>query len=218
MQISRYSAISRILAFLAVSCAIAAVAWSIRDYSLLAVGIPGLAAGHLYSWHRREISIRRKLILLLFMVLTVFLGGDILLSGLSDRLLLSRYLIYGLVLGSFDLISRRNAIASLILGILLLVLISELALSSWFLAFLVVFTILALTSAVISRVDAETDQAMVVGELRWLTAGRVWLGFAIGTLLVAAIFFLLMPRLASSQVTQASWLPSRLDLSLAALS
>jgi len=34
------------------------------------------------------------------MVLTVFLGRDILLSGFSDRLVLSRYLIYGLVLGT----------------------------------------------------------------------------------------------------------------------
>src|SRR3990172_645465 len=135
MRISKYPAMSRLLAFLAVSSAIAAVAWSIRDFSLLAIGIPGLAAGHLYSWRRREASIRRSLILLLFMVLTVFLGGDILLSGLGDRLLLSRYLVYGLVLGSFDLMRKRNVMASIILGTLLLVLISEVALNPWFLVF-----------------------------------------------------------------------------------
>src|SRR3972149_1670159 len=155
MRITNYPAISRLLAFLAVSSAIAAVGWSIQDFSLLAIGIPGLAAGHLYSWRRREASIRRSLILLLFMVLTVFLGGDILLSGLSDRLLLSRYLIYGLVLGSFDLMRKRNVMASIILGTLLLVLISEVALNPWFLVFVVVFTVLALTSAAISRVEAE---------------------------------------------------------------
>src|SRR3989304_7630674 len=146
MRISNYPAISTLLAFLACSSAIAAVGWSIQDLSLLAIGIPGLAAGHLYSWRRREASIRRSLILLLFMVLTVFLGGDILLSGLSDRLLLSRYLIYGLVLGSFDLMRKRNVMASGIVGALLLVLISELALNLWFLVFVFLFTILALSA------------------------------------------------------------------------
>src|SRR3972149_1270551 len=156
MPVSKYPVISRVLAFLAVSLVIAAVGWTIRDYSVLAIGVPGLAAGHLYSWRRHEASIRRSLILLLFMVLTVFLGGDILLSGLSDRLLLSRYLIYGLVVGSFDLMRKRNVMASVILGALLLVLISEVALNPWFLVFVVVFTVLALTSAAISRVEAET--------------------------------------------------------------
>lgn len=218
MRTTRYSAASRIFAFLAVGCSIAAVAWVIRDPGLLAIGIPGLAAGHFYSWRRREASIRRSLILLLFMVLTVFLGGDILLSGLSDRLLLSRYLIYGLVLGSFDLMRRRNVIASLILGGLLLVLISELALNFWFLVFPVVFTVLALTAVALSRVEAEASQAILVGEFKWLTAVKFWLGFAAGVLLISAIFFLLMPRLASNQIAQASWLPSRLDLSLSGLS
>ncbi|MEK7353349.1 MAG: transglutaminaseTgpA domain-containing protein, partial [Chloroflexota bacterium] len=214
MRISSYPAVSRALAFLAVSSAIAAVSWSIQDFSLLAIGIPGLAAGHLYSWRRREASIRRSLILLLFMVLTVFLGGDILLSGLSDRLLLTRYLIYGLVLGSFDLMRKRNVMASVMLGALLMVLISELALNVWFLVFVVIFTILALMSAAVSRVEAETVRAVVIGEIKRLTAWKVWLVFAGAVVLVAAVFFLLLPRLASNQLTQANWLPSRLDLSL----
>src|SRR3990172_2182833 len=151
MPVSRYPVISRLLAFLAVSSVITAVGWAIRDYSLLPIGILGLGAGHLYSWRRREASIRRSLILLLFMVLTVFLGGDILLSGLGDRLLLSRYLIYGLVLGSFDLMRKRNVLASIILGTLLLVLISEVALNPWFLVFVFLFTVLALTSEALGR-------------------------------------------------------------------
>ena len=181
MQTTKYSASSRIFAFLAVSVAIAVVAWLSRDPLLMAIGIPGLAAGHFYSWRQRDISIRRSLILLLFMVLTAFLGGDILLSGLSDRLLLSRYLIYGLVLGSFDLMRRRNIIASLILGCLLLVLISELALDVWFLVFPLVFTVLALLAIAFDRVEAEKSQSVVVGEFKWLTAGRFWLGFVTGT-------------------------------------
>ena len=117
MRATNYPAIAKVLAFLAVSSSIAAVGWSIQDFSVVAVGIPGLAAGHLYSWRRREASIVRSLILLLFMVLTVFLGEDILRSGLSDRLLLSRYLIYGLVLGSFDLMRKRHVMASVILSL-----------------------------------------------------------------------------------------------------
>ena len=214
MLIDKYSVVSRFLAFLAVSCAIAAVAWASRDPILLAIGIPGLAAGHFYSWRRRDASIRRSLMLLLFMVLTIILGGEILLSGLSDRLLLSRYLIYGLVLGSFDLRRRRNIVASLILGGLLLILISEFALSLWFLALLLVFAVLALTAATVGRVETETSQATLVGEFRWFTAGKVWAGLVTGTLLLSAVFFLLMPRLASNGVAQASWLPSRLDLSI----
>ncbi|MFQ6122110.1 MAG: DUF3488 and DUF4129 domain-containing transglutaminase family protein [Dehalococcoidales bacterium] len=217
MATDKYSTSSRFFAFLAVSCPIVAVAWASRDAVLLAVGILGLAAGHFYSWRRRDTSIRRNLILFLFMLLTAFLGGEILLTGLSDRLLLSRYLIYGLALGSFDLMKRSNVMASLVLGALLLVLISELALSLWFLAFSVAFTVLALISVALSRIEAETSQAVLVGKVSWLTAGKVWLGFATGTLLLSAIFFLLMPRLASGQVAQASWLPSRLDLSLGGL-
>ncbi len=217
MQIAKYSANSRFFAFLAVSCSIAAVAWASRDILLLAIGVTGLAAGHFYSWHRRDGSIRRRLILLLFMVLTVFLGGDILLSGLSDRLLLSRYLIYGLVLGSFDLVRKRNIIASMILGSLLLVLISEVALDIWFLVFPLLFTVLALIAVAIGRMEAEIDQGVLVGEFRWHTAGRFWLGFAASTFLLAAVFFLFMPRLVSSNIAQANWLPSRLDLSLSGL-
>lgn len=215
MQNRKYRALSRILAFLAVSCAIFSVAWLIRDYTLLAIGIPGLAAGHYYSWRRPEALLMRSLILLLFVALTVYLGGDILRSGFSDRLLLSRYLIYGLVLGSFDLMRRRNVIASLVLGTLLMVLVSELALNFWFLAFLVPFIVLALISAITSHIELEAEQAEQVGRIGWPGIARVWLGLATGILLIAAIFFLLMPRVASSQVRQASWLPSRLDLTQA---
>ena len=212
------AAVSRLLAFLAVGCAIGAVAWTIRDPLLLAVGVLGLAAGHFYSWRRRHASIRRSLILLLFMVLTAYLGGDILLSGLSDRLLLSRYLIYGLVIGSFDMMRPRNVLASLVLGGLLLVLVSELALNFWFLVFPVGFFILAIASVVVSRIEIETARAVVVGELKWRPLIRLWFGFTLAAVLISASFFLLMPRLVSSQVAQANWLPSRIDLSLGGLS
>ena len=217
MRIINYTVGSRFCAFLAVSCAIAAVAWACRDPLLLAVGIPGLAAGHLYSWHKREVaSTRRTLIsFFLMLLLTIYLGHEVFIARAGDRLLLSSYLIYGLVLASFDLMRRRNVIASLILGALLLMLISEFALELWFLVFPVIFVVLALIAVAFSRIDVETGQVTLVGELRLFTAARAWLGFAAATFLLSAVFFLLMPRLASSEVAQASWLPSRLDLSLA---
>jgi len=213
MQATEYKATARILAFLSVSCAIGAVAWLIRDYSLLAIGIPGLAAGHYYSWRRPRASLLRSVMLLLFMILTIYLGGDILLSGLSDRLLLTRYLIYGLVLGSFDLMRRGNVMASLVLGVLLMVLISELALDFWFLAFLIPFLIFAVLSAISSRAELDAENAELVGELDRKGHASAWAGFSVAVLLIAGVFFLTIPRIASGQVTQASWLPSRLDFS-----
>ncbi|MFC2005733.1 DUF3488 and DUF4129 domain-containing transglutaminase family protein [Chloroflexota bacterium] len=210
---------SRIFAFLAVGIAIAAVAWATRDPSLLAVGIPGLAAGHFYSWRwRGAISTARTLTLFfLMLLLTIYLGRELFLYRVGDRVFIARYLIYGVVLGSFDLMRGKNLAASLVVGALLLVLISELALNLWFLVFAIVFAVLALVAVALGRIDSEKDQAILVGEFNWLTAGKFWMGFTISTLLVASLFFLLMPRLASSQVTQASWLPSRLDLSLGRL-
>jgi hypothetical protein len=207
---------SRLFAFLAVSCAIAAVAWASRAPLVLAIGILGLAAGHYYSWRRRDnISTRRTLVLFFFMlILTIYLGRDMLLYGAGDRVLLAHYLIYGLALGSFDLMRKRNLLASLILGALLLTIISEVALDLWFLVFPVVFMALSLVAVVTSRIEAETSQAVTIGILNWRTIGKVCLAFTAVILLVSTTLFLLMPRVTSRQVAQANWLPSRLDLSL----
>jgi len=217
MKITNYQLTSRVFYFFAVSVCIAAAAWTSRDPLMLAVGIPGLAAGHFYSWKRRDnISTRRTLLLFfLMLVLTIYLGREMLLYAAADRLVLVRYLIYGLAIGSFDLMRKRNLVASLMLGTMLLILISELALDLWFLAFPVAFTVLAVTAFALGRIETETDRGALIGELKWATAGRTWLGFALSTLLLSSVFLLLMPRLASGQVAQASWLPSRLDLSQA---
>ena len=216
MRTTYYQPVARLFAFLAVSCAIAAVAWASRDPLVLAIGILGLAAGHYYSWRRCDnISTRRTLILFFFMfILTIYLGQEMLLYGAGDRMLLSRYLIYGLALGSFDLMRKRNLLASLILGALLLMIISEIALNLWFLVFPVVFTALSLIAVVTGRIDTEASQSVTVGKLSWLTTGKVCLVFTTFALLLSTTFFLLMPRVTSSQVAQATWLPSRLDLSL----
>ncbi|MFC2034165.1 DUF3488 and DUF4129 domain-containing transglutaminase family protein [Chloroflexota bacterium] len=216
----KYAVISRIFAFLATSCSISAVAWIIRDPLLLAIGIPGLAAGHFYSWHQRNATLRHRtlitfiLMALLIVLLNAYMGEGMAIYGITDRLLLSRYLIYGLVLASFDLVKRRYVIASLILSSLLLILISEFALNLWFFAFLITFTILALIAVILNRIDAESSQARLIDEVSWFTKGKAWLNFAMITLILSTILFLFIPRITSNSVTQASWLPSRLDLSL----
>ena len=44
------------------------------------------------------------------------------------------------------------------------------------------------------------------------------IGFALGTLLLSAVLFLFIPRLAAGQIAQANWLPTRLDLGIGGLS
>lgn len=219
MQAREYLASSRFIVFLAVACSVTAVAWAIRDPLLFVIGISGLAAGHFYSWLRHDsLSRLRMLILIVLMVLlTIYLGADMLFSGIGDRLLLARYLAYGLVLGSFDLTRRRNVLSCLVLGGLLLVLVSEFALDWSFLAFAVIFTILSLAAAAVDRVETEGKKSVLVGKSGWSSAGRASLAFAAFTMLVSAVLFLAMPRIGRGQMAQASWLPSRLDLTLGGL-
>ncbi len=220
MRTDKYTAGTRLFAFLAVSCCIVAVAWASREPLLVAIGVPGLAVGHLYSWwQRNSVSWLRTLILLvLIILLTLYLGEEVLLSGISDRVLLSQYIVCGLVLGSFDLMRKRNLMASVILGGLLLMLITELALNLWFVAFPVAFMLLASTSIAVSRIGTEASGAVPVGEFRWFTGGKTWLAFAACTLLLSGVLFLFIPRIAAGQVTQANWLPTRIDLGLGGFS
>jgi hypothetical protein len=102
-----------------------------------------------------------------------------------------------------------------VLGALLLVLVSELALSVVFVAFVVLFTVMAIGAAATGRSEAEAEQATVIGETRPFVQLTFWLGFAAVVVLAAGMLFLLMPRVSSRQVAQANWLPSRLDLGLA---
>jgi hypothetical protein len=153
-------------------------------------------------------------VILLLILPTAYLGEELWFSGLSDRLLLAHFLVYGIVIGSFDLVRRRSLVASLILGGLLLGLISEFVFNAWFLIFPAVFTLLALTAVAVGSVETEAGRSVLVGEPRWLGAGKVWVGFATGALMLSAVLFLVMPRFVTAQVAQASWLPSRIDLTL----
>ncbi|MFH1381514.1 MAG: transglutaminaseTgpA domain-containing protein [Chloroflexota bacterium] len=214
MRITNYSASTRFFTFLASAMAVAGVGWTSRDASVVVIGILGTAAGHFYSWHTRfsPSRLRTGLLILFMAALGIYLSGAIISTG--DRLLLARYLVYGLVIGSFDLPKRRNVMASLVLAGLLLVLIAEMALDLWFIVFILIFAVLAVAAVTLDRTEAETRQTVTVGELSWLTLGKAWLGLTIVTFLLAGVFFLMVPRLASVEAAQTSWLPSRLDLSL----
>ena len=108
MTITKHAFSSRFLAFLAISCAIAVVARVSGDVTVL---------------------------LLLLTVLLVYLGRDMLFSWSSDRILLARYLVLGLIVASFDLRTRRNVLGTLVLASLLLVLSAKWALTCGFLSY-----------------------------------------------------------------------------------
>ena len=204
----------RFLAFLAISCSVAAVAVVSGDLLLLGVGVAGLATGTIYMWRvRYAVSrVRTGVLLLLLLVLLAFLGRDMLFSLNNDPLLLARYLVFGLIVSSFDLRTRRNVLGTLVLAGMLFVLLTTMAFSLWFPVLMGSFVLLALAAATMSHIDEEASRAIVVSEGSRRAAGKVWTAFAAGFVLLSVALFLLMPRIGASGLVQASWLPSRIDL------
>ena len=211
---ARYALNFRFLAFLAISCSIAAVAVVSSDPLLFWVGVAGLATGTVYMWRvRYAVSrVRTGVLLLLLLTLLAFLGRDMLFSLNNDPLLLARYLVFGLIVSSFDLRTRRNVMGTLILAAMLFVLLTTMAFSLWFPVLMGSFVLLALAAATMGHIDEEASRAMVVGGGSRRAAGMVWTAFATVFVLLSAALFLLMPRIGSSGLVQASWLPSRIDL------
>ena len=211
---TKYALNFRFLAFLAISCSIAAVAVVSVDPLLFVVGVAGLATGSIYMWRvRYAVSrLRTGLLLLLLLVLLAFLGRDMLFSLNSDPLLLARYLVFGLIVGSFDLRTRRNVVGTLVLAGMLFVLLTTMAFSLWFPLLMASFVLLALAAATVGHIDDETSGAIVVGGVSRRVAGKVWTAFATAFVVLSVALFLLMPRIGSSGLVQATWLPSRIDL------
>ena len=184
------------------------------DVTVLLVGIAGLAAGNIYIWRVGYTVSRARtaVLLLLLTVLLVYLGRDMLFSWSSDRILLARYLVLGLIVASFDLRTRRNVLGTLVLASLLLVLLSEVGFDLWFPILLGGFVLLALAAATLGHSEEEAAQGIIVGGGRLLAASRVWVVFVVAFLLLAGAIFLVMPRFGLGGLTQATWLPSRIDL------
>ncbi|MBI4200998.1 MAG: DUF4129 domain-containing protein [Chloroflexi bacterium] len=214
MRFARSILSYRVLGFLALSLAVAAVAIASNDPVLFWGGVGGVAAGHLYMWRRRyeNSRLRTIVLVLLLLILLIYLARDMFFSLTADRLLLARYLVFGLVVTSFDLRTRRNLLGALVLAGLLLVLLSEMAFGPWFPAITGVFVVLALGAAIIGHQEEEASRAVVVGQGRTVAAVTVWAWSAPGALLLTGVIFMLMPRLTTGGLGQASWLPSRIDL------
>ena len=211
---TRYALNFRFLAFLAISCSIAAVALVSSDPLLFGVGVAGLATGTVYMRRVRyaRSRVRTGVLLLLLLVLLAFLGRDMLFSLNSDPLLLARYLVFGLIVGSFDLRTRRNVLGTLVLAGMLFVLLTTMAFSLWFPVLMGAFVLLALAAATVGHIDEEASQAVVVGGGTRRAAGMLWTGFGTVFVLLSVALFLLMPRIGAAGLVQASWLPSRIDL------
>ena len=214
MEISRYALSYRLLAFLAITCCFAGVARASGDALLFAVSVAGLTTGHLYMWrsHYAASRIRTGVLHLLLTILLIFLGRDMLFSWTNDPLLLARYLVYGLIVTSFDLRTRRNVMGTLVLAGMIFMLLGQMAFDLWYPVLVGVFVLLALAAGTAAHIGEETRRAGVVIGGTWLTAGKVWASFLFGFIILAAAVFLLTPRIGFGALTQASWLPSRIDL------
>ncbi|MEE8442322.1 MAG: transglutaminaseTgpA domain-containing protein [Dehalococcoidia bacterium] len=212
-RVARYGLSSRSLAFLAICCAIAAVAWVGNDPLLFLVGSSGLAAGNVYMWRTRYATsrVRTAVLLLLLIILLAYLGRDMVFSRTGDQLLLARYLVYGLIVNSFDLRTRRNVMGTLLLAGMLFILLSPMAFTLWFAVLMGTFVLLALGAATAGHIEEEAGQTIVAGGRNGLSPGRALVGLIATFLVLSAAFFLLMPRFGLGGLTQASWLPSRID-------
>ncbi|MCZ6788821.1 MAG: transglutaminaseTgpA domain-containing protein [Chloroflexi bacterium] len=211
---TKYAFNFRFLAFLAISCSIGAVAGVSSDPLLFTVGVAGLATGTIYMWRVRYAGsrVRTGVLLLLLLILLAFLGRDMLFSLNSDPLLLARYLVFGLIVSSFDLRTRRHVLGTLVLAGMLFVLLTTMAFSPWFPVLIGTFVLLTLAAATMGHIDEEASRAIVVGGGSLRAAGTVWTAFATVFVLLSVAIFLLMPRIGASGLVQASWLPSRIDL------
>ncbi len=205
---------SRFLAFLAIASAIAAVAWVSRDPLVLVVGVAGLAVGNIYMWrtHYAPSRVRTAVLLLLLLFLLFYLARDMIFSWRNDPVLLARYLVFGLIVSSFDLVTRRNVLGNVVLAGMLLVLLSPMAFGLWFPLLLTLYMVLALSAAVQGHMEEERTQATVVGDGVRPTGFVALSGLHLGFLIVAGALFLLMPRFGFGGLGAATWLPSRIDL------
>lgn len=213
-MIARSATAARTLAFLATMCSVAAVARLSGDVVLLVVGIAGLAGGNIYMSRTGYSAsrLRTAVLFLMLVALLAYLGRDSLFSWTSDRLLLARVLVYGLIVTSFDLRTRRHVLGSLVVSGLLLVFLSEMSFGLWYPALVGAFVLLALGAATAGHGEEEASRAEVVGSGTWRTVASTWVLFAPVLALLTLAVFMLVPRVSLSSPVQASWLPSHIDL------
>ena len=214
MELTRYTLSYRLLTYMAIITSMAAVARVGGDASLLAISAAGLTAGHVYMWRTRYASsrVRTAILLSLLFVLLFFLGRDMLYSWTNDPLLLARYLVYGQIVTSFDLSTRRNVMGTLVLAGIVFMLLGQMAFDVWYPLLAGVFILLSFGAGITGHIEEETRRAEDVVGAVWPSAVRVWASLALVSIPLAVVIFLFMPRIGFGAVSQATWLPSRIDL------
>lgn len=215
MAISRYALASRVMAVLAISSSIAMVTRLSGDYLVLVTGVLGLTAGNYYMWRVRYVTsrVRTGILLLLLVVLLFYLGQEMVFSWTRDPLLLARYLIYGLIVSSFDLRTQRNVLGNMVLAGLLFMLLSHMAFNVWFPILIGLYALFAAASAVLGHMENETSRSEVVGNGSWSAAAVTWASFTLVFLVITVAVFALMPRFGIGAPNRAAFLPSWIDLS-----
>jgi transglutaminase-like putative cysteine protease len=156
--------------------------------------------------------LRTAVLLILLLLLLFYLAQDMLFSFRNDPVLLARYLVYGLIVSSFDLVTRRNVMGTLVLAGMLLVLLSPMAFGFWFPILLTLFMLMAFSAAVQGHKEEEASQAALVSGSVGPTGIVVLGGLHLGFLTLAGVLFLFMPRFGFGGLDVATWLPSRIDL------
>ena len=204
----------RLFAFLAIACAMLAVALSSGDPMLFWVATTGVAVGNIYMWRSGYAvsRLRTAILLLLVIILLVYLGRDMIFTRTGDQVLLARYLVFGLVVSSFDMRTRRNVLGTLVLTGMLFILLSPMAFGLWFPLLLGGFALLALAAAATGYVDEQSSQVTVVNGGRRFASARAWAGMGAAFMLFVVVLFLFTPRFGLGNLTRTSWLPSRIDL------
>ncbi|MBI4201605.1 MAG: hypothetical protein HY532_00630 [Chloroflexi bacterium] len=209
----------RAAAFAATACAVVAVAHISADYVLLPVALAGLAIGNIYIRRVGFAPSRTRTAVLLgvLVVLLVSLGNTMLLEWTSDPVLLARYLVFGLIVNSFDLRAPRHILGSVVVAGLIFVLLSHMAFGPWFPVLGMLYLLLALTAFALAH--GEEHRGKVPESLGRGPLSTVQPAFLAMTLLVVltatVLLLLLMPRTGSGRAGTMAWLPSRLDLTLA---
>ena len=208
------SAIIYSLSFGGVAVALAAVAWASGADAVFAAMVPASAIGHLISALPTKRKVRFGILIypivfatIWFMraeLLTVFLGGSL--------FPLARLLAVVQTLASFNLRSMRSLYDSFLLSLVLILLVSEGALSVEFGGFLLVYGVFALGFLASAYPVAEAQHMRLLGSARLVGLAAPVAVAMVLTAAAAVAVFLAIPQV--HRVQNAAPLPSRLDLTI----
>ena len=200
------------ISFAAVAVSMGSVVWASGQATFIGVMLAAAAVGHLLSAAQVRPRFRLSYVIYPIALLVIFtMRADLLgVLGGGALLPLARLLVVIQAMASFNLRSMRTLYDTLLLGLVVVLIASEAALSVAFLIFPLVFGVVALLFLVTAHLLRETQRA------RWVRApGPVGVvsaavGLVVMTFAAGLAVFLLMPQ--PYRVVNAHPLPSRVDL------